>query len=348
MKEIFSRRLKIARKIKGMSLMKLSKAMDGMVSANALAKYERGEIFPSSRVIIKLSSVLGVCVDDFFKPVTINIDIDSIKYRKRASLGKKEKDSINSYASVRLEKYLETEKMSGETSVFSKNYFDVSIKSESDVLTIASRFRQDFNLGNSPISNPIEILESAGVKIIEVDASPKFDGDSFTCGDVFVIVLNKNFTAERKRMSLFHETGHKVMNIPEGMNEERLCNVFANEVLLPSDVFIQKIGKIRKEISLVELKDLQRQYGISVEAMMVKARQLGIISETRYTYFYRHKNSSKMFKDEVERSVFHEEHCKRYERLVFKLLSNEIITESKCASLLDTSISDVHNRLNLI
>lgn len=348
MKDIFSRRLKIARKIKGMSLMKLSKAMDGIVSANALAKYERGEIFPSSNVMIKLSSVLDVSVDDFFRPVTVCIDVDSIKYRKRASLGKKKIESINCYASARLEKYLEVEKMSGETSVFSINYFDVPIKSESDVLTIASRFRQDFNLGDSPISNPIEILESAGVKIIEVDASPKFDGDSFTCGDVFVIVLNKNFTAERKRMSLFHETGHKVMNIPDGMNEERLCNVFANEVLLPSDIFIQKIGKIRKDISLVELKDLQRQYGISVEAMMVKARQLGIISENRYTYFYKHKNSSKKFKKEVEDSVFHEEYCKRYERLVFKLLSNEIITESKCASLLETNLSDVHNRLNLI
>lgn len=128
MKDIFSRRLKIARKIKGMSLMKLSKAMDGIVSANALAKYERGEIFPSSNVMIKLSSVLDVSVDDFFRPVTVCIDVDSIKYRKRASLGKKEIESINCYASARLEKYLEVEKMSGETSVFSINYFDVPIK----------------------------------------------------------------------------------------------------------------------------------------------------------------------------------------------------------------------------
>lgn len=348
MKKAFPIRLKNTRKMRGMSLRKLSEAMDGEVSANTLAKYERGNIFPSSKVMIKLASALNVRIDDFFRPVTVDIDIDSIKYRKRASLGKKDMESINYYASSEVEKYIEVERMCGEISDFSINYHDTPVTTENDVLSIAARFRQDFNLGDAPISNPMEMLESAGVKIIEIDASSKFDGDSFTCGNIFVIVLNKAFTPERKRMSLFHEIGHKVMKFSEGINEERFCNIFANEVLLPSNVFIGKIGKIRKDISLVELKDLQYQYGISVEAMMVKARQAGIISQNRYISFCKYKNSSKVFRQKVEESVFQEEHCKRYIRLVFKLLSNEIITESKCASLLGCSVSEVRDRLNLI
>ena len=110
------------------------------------------------------------------------------------------------------------------------------------------------------------MLESAGVKIFEINAPAEFDANSFTLDGLFVIILNKGLIEERKRFTLFHEVGHKVMRFAEGVDEERFCHVFANEVLLPSSVFIQKIGKVRKDISLVELKDLQGQYGISVEA----------------------------------------------------------------------------------
>lgn len=348
MKDIFPIRLKNARKMRGMSLRKLSEEMNGEVSANALAKYEKGDIFPSSKVMIKLASALGLRIDDFFRPITVSINLENIKYRKRASLGKKEIESINYYASSELEKYIEVENMLGESRDFTMNYFDTPVKEDNDALSIAARFRQDFCLGESPIATPIELLETEGVKIIEVDACKKFDGDSFTYENVFVIVLNKNFTPERKRLSLFHEVGHKIMKFQDGADEERLCNIFANEVLLPTEVFIEKIGKIRKDISLVELKDIQRQFGISVEAMMVKARQANIISQSRYTSFYKYKNSSKRFKENVEKSVFRNEHCKRFERLVFKLLANEMITESKCASLLGCSVQEVRENLNLV
>ena len=348
MKEIFPIRLRNARKMRGMSLKKLSEKMAGEVSANALAKYERGEIFPSSKVMIRLASALELRIDDFFRPITVPVDLECIKYRKRASLGKKEIEAINYYASSELEKYIEVENLSGELKNFAINYFDTPVKDDNDALSIAARFRKDFSLGDSPIATPIELLETEGVKIIEVDACKKFDGNSFTCGNVFVVVLNKNFTPERKRLSLFHEVGHKIMRFQEGADEERLCNIFANEVLLPTEVFIEKIGKIRKDISLIELKDIQCQFGISVEAMMVKARQANIISQNRYTSFYKYKNSSKQFRENVEKSVFQDEHCKRFERLAFKLLANEVITESKCASLLGCSVQEVRENLNLV
>ncbi len=348
MKNVFPLRLKSIRRMRGFSLRKLSDEMNGEVSANALAKYERGEIFPSSKVVLKLASALSVRADDFFRPVTVSIDLSEIKYRKKASLGKKEIEAINYYASSELEKYIEVENMAGELKNFEINYYDNPVKEDNDALSIAARFRHDFNLGNSPIATPIELLETAGVKIIEVDACKKFDGDSFAYGNLFVIVLNKNFTPERKRLSLFHEIGHKVMKFAEGANEERLCNIFANEVLLPTEVFIGKIGKIRKDISLVELKDIQRQFGISVEAMMAKARQADIISKSRYVSFYKYKNGSPKFREDVEKSVFKDEHCKRFERIAFKLLANETITESKCASLLGCSVQEVRQNLNLI
>ena len=348
MKDVFPIRLRNARKMKGWSFRDLSKAMEGEISPTALEKYEKGKIFPSSRVMIKLSQALGLSIDDFFRPFKVNIDLSQVKYRKKASLGKKKQDAINSCAANELEKYLEVEQMCRESSIFSADFSDIEVQNENDVLSIAARFRKYFNLGESPISKPIEMLESAGVKIIEIDAPAGFDANSFTTDGLFVIILNKELIEERKRFTLFHEVGHKVMRFAGGIDEERFCHVFANEVLLPSSVFIQKIGKIRKDISLVELKDLQGQYGISVDALMVKARQAGIISKNRYVSFCKRKNAVKSFKAKVEESIFPEEHCRRYERLVFKLFANEEITDSKCASLLGKTVDEVRNQLNLV
>ena len=59
--------------------------------------------------------------------------------------------------------------------------------------------------------------------------------------------------------------------------EEQYCNIFANEVLMPRQTFLQSIGEKRHDIALVELKNLQAEFGISVDALMYKARYLDVI-----------------------------------------------------------------------
>ena len=44
---MFSERLKLARKREGLSLRDLASRIDGVVSAQAIGKYERGEMIPT-------------------------------------------------------------------------------------------------------------------------------------------------------------------------------------------------------------------------------------------------------------------------------------------------------------
>lgn len=347
--EVFSARLRNARKMRCLSYRGLSEAMSGQISPTALEKYEKGRMFPSSSAVVMLSSALGVRIDDLFRPFSVKIDMGDIKYRKRSSIGKKELEAINLKVADHLEKYIEVERMCGENKEFSIVFPEIVVHNEDDACAVASRFRETFKMGYAPISSPIEVLESAGAKIVELDdVSEKFDGDNFTTEGAFVIVLNRSFISERKRLSLFHETGHKVMSFAEGADEERLCTVFANEVLLPSEVFRKLVGNKRGDISLEELKDIQAQYGISIEAMMVKAMQAGIISKNRYQTFCIKVRSDKEFQKKVRASIYPEENSCRYNRLVFRLLANEEITESKCASLLGCSVQEVRERLTLL
>lgn len=60
---MFSDRLRLARSRAGMSLRDLSAAIGGEVSAQAIGKYENGEMMPSAKVLTLLGKSLGVSLD---------------------------------------------------------------------------------------------------------------------------------------------------------------------------------------------------------------------------------------------------------------------------------------------
>ena len=125
--------------------------------------------------------------------------------------------------------------------------------------------------------------------------------------------------------------------------------MFAKEELIPSKVFKSLIGERRHDISLVELRAIQEDFGISVDALMAKAAALNVISGKRYTTYHKKKNISHKLKAEVEKSLYHKEHItNRFERLVYSALAREMVSYSKAAVLLDTSVADVRERVNLM
>ena len=89
--------------------------------------------------------------------------------------------------------------------------------------------------------------------------------------------------------------------------------VFANEMLIPTTNFVQTIGENRRDISLNELIDLQIMYGVSVNVMMMKAKELNVITESRCRNYYIKKNSNPNFKELVENSRFEEKTGTIYE-----------------------------------
>ena len=108
-----------------------------------------------------------------------------------------------------------------------------------------------------------------------------------------------------------------------------MCHVFANEVLIPSKKFKEQIGESRHDISLVELQSIQCEFSISVDALMTKAAQPN-------------------FKEEVEKSLYPMEYTTRFNRLVYRALASEVIIVSKAESLLDKSVYEVRETLNLM
>ena len=80
---MIGQRIKLARKKAGFSLRGLADALGGKVSAQAIGKYERDEMTPSSGVLIALTQVLGVSLAYLMD--TQGIELTGVDFRTKAN-----------------------------------------------------------------------------------------------------------------------------------------------------------------------------------------------------------------------------------------------------------------------
>ena len=362
--KVFAIRLQNARKVNGISQAELASKMSELqsvcpvmykaVSSTAIEKYEKGVMVPDSDIImVTIAKALNTNVDNLRRP--FKVMIGEFDFRKKSKLGKKAVEKIKILAQQRIEKYVEVERLLNEEIGCKVDFSDIVVRDKIQARIIANKLRKEWNMGYGPISNAINLLESHGVKVIEVEEDPElFDGTSNKVDGIPVVVLNANSgdsknpkhinTYERRYLTLFHELGHQLMNIADDVSDkekENICNAFASEFLIPSRTFIQIFGIKRTGISLFELKDVQREYGISARALMYKASELGVITPSRFKYFNISLNKDPNLRYAIDETVMLAQHSSRFERLVYRALASEVISISKAAELLDKSVSDV-------
>jgi len=351
--EIFSDRLKRARIMRNLSMDALCEKIGNAVSKQAISKYEKGESLPGSQILILLSQALDVKPDYFFRES--QFAVSNIDFRKKAKMGVKEVEAIKEEIRDIIERYLEIEDVWGCVPSFANPVKEMLVVSDDDVCEVVKRLKEAWNIGEDGILSVTDLLESKNIKVVEIKADSSFDGLSgYVNNDENMpfVVFNKSFDVERLRFTGLHELGHLVMNLPEEMekkDKERLCNLFASEMLISRDIFVDVLGERRSDISLQELKVLQAVYGISVDALMFKAKTVGVIRESKYTSFCIRKNKSLAFKDAVERSSYRGvEESSRFDRLVYRALASDMISCSKAAALLNEPMEEVKNKLELV
>lgn len=363
-KEVFAIRLQNARKVSGMSQAELASKMSELqsvcpamykgVSSTAIEKYEKGVMVPDNDIIlVTIAKALNTNVANLRRP--FRVMIGKFAFRKKSKLGKKAVERILILAQQRIEKYVEVERLLNEEIGCNIDFSNFVVRNKNDARAIANMLRKEWNMGIGPISSAINLLESHGVKVIEVEEDPElFDGTSSTVEGMPVVVLNSNEgdpanpkhhnTYERRNLTLFHELGHQLMNIADDIDDkekENICNAFASEFLIPSEMFIKIFGAKRTGISFFELKDVQREYGISARALMHKASELGVITPSRYKYFNISLNKNPQWRDAIDETAMLPQHSTRFKRLVYRALATDVISISKSAELLDKSVSDV-------
>lgn len=347
-RQIFARRLRQARTIRGMSLRDLSEALKSAVSHNALAKYENSEMMPGSETLGLLADALQQPVDYFFRPFTINLQ--RVKFRKRARLSKKAEDAIREQAIEYFERYHEIEELLGEVRKFGGKHRRKPINDAEEAEEAADSLRDRWQLGRDALPNLVELLETQGIKVYETELEED-DCDGFSAdteiGPVIVLALKNNVL--RKRMTLAHELAHVVLPLADSLSakeEENIVKRFAGALLLPKETFLAEFGKMRNAISLAELIEMKANFGASIMAIMMRAKQLGLISEPVFVRFCKETGPWRSAKQEPgdEQYCGNETHS-RFKQLVQRAVAEDQISMSKGAALLRQNLGTFRHEL---
>lgn len=308
-----------------------------------ISKYEKGESLPTITVLLKFKKQLYVSLSYFFIPNKIELGI--LNFRKKSSLSSRKQDSLEQLIKLKLENYLEIEDLLQIDYSFKNSIANEKVNSLEDIEKIIITIRNDWEIGLDP-NNIIQLLEDNEIKVVELyDVEKTFDGLATFVNNKFpVIVVNGNFPVERKRFTLLHELGHLLLNFPEcgKKMEENYCNRFASEFLFSRKLVIKEFGVKRDSITKNELIEAQKKYGISIPAIIFRLVDAGIISKDRQEKFYKKINSKPAIKEEINLSRFQTlEKSNRFDQLVYRALSQEIISTSKASSLLNKDINSL-------
>ena len=344
-------RLKLARAAAGLSLRDLSDEIGNRVTAQAIGKYERNEAMPGSGVIIALADALGVSVDYLLGDQ--ELILEGVEFRKKKITSKREEAQVEAKILHMLERYLIVEELLALPSVdwdkpHEAPYPVVGDPSEAD--RAARSMRNHWGLGIDPIPNLVELLEERGVKVLAV---PLTNIDGLTArvrrvnkGSVPVIVVNSKDWGERQRFTMAHELGHMVLEVAPIVDDEKAAHRFAGAFLMPAESLWAEIGKHRKSIGWEELFDLKLLFGVSVQALTYRCKDLGIFSETLFRRlfndFARFGWRSPPFE---EPRAMQGEKPRRFERLCFRALAEDAISEAKAAELLGISVHNLNRRM---
>ncbi|MBE1207527.1 helix-turn-helix domain-containing protein [Aminobacter carboxidus] len=349
---MIGQKLKLARLASGLSLRELAARIDGLVTAQAIGKYERDEDMPSSRVLIALAGALDVTED-----YLLNDDelvLEGIEFRKK-SASSREVATIEARTLHLLERYLAVEDLLHLRSVDWEKPRSAPhpVSDIRDAEDAARSVRDDWGLGNNPIPKLAELLEERGVKVLSLDLDD-IDGLAAKVRRkdreaARVIVVKKDTWSERKRFNLAHELGHMVMAPGPGVDPEKAAHRFAGAFLIPADALRAEVGAKRSSISIGELVALKQRFGASIQAIAYRCKDLGIISGPAFSSLYR------VFASRGWRSPPYQEpgtippqveEPKRFERLCYRALAEKVIGEARAAELLGISVRELGARLD--
>ena len=205
-------------------------------------------------------------------------------------------------------------------------------------------------MGLSPLPNVLELLEERQIKVYELEAPDKFDGLSGWAGKIPVVVVNRLFPADRKRLTALHELAHLVLKFADSFSPkeiEKLCHRFAGALLISQEVFVSEFGGKRSRVTINELCDLKMRFGISIAAIMARARDLGLVTADLYVRFSITMNKQGWRNPEpVE--FRGPESSNRFDQLLYRATAGELISLSKAASLAGKPLTAFRESLQMV
>jgi len=156
-----------------------------------------------------------------------------------------------------------------------------------DPILAARALREHWGLGTAPIPYLVRTMERHGLLVTLVP----FAGSSTATVDAFcaplprpIVVLTPDRARDiyRHRFTAAHEIGHLLIHgdsAPGDLVQEREADTFAAELLTPAEAITPLLPK---RFDLAALEALSKAWGVGVESLIRRCREVEVISEASY------------------------------------------------------------------
>lgn len=302
-------RLKDALQFRGMRMTELAKQID--ISKQSLSLYANGENNPPYENVVKIAKALDFPFEFFMTEDLCTTATDNTYFRSQASASKlmqnSQKMKLEYVAKVYevLLNYVDFPERNLPPVFFrgTDNLLDAdSEEILEQIELIASTVRKHWKIGMGPIDNMQYLLESNGIIVTGFkNVDEKIDAFSQRInvqnhGTVFVVALAIGEKPDvRLRFDMAHELGHILMHNWDDSNDslskdefnalEKQANMFASALLLPREAFRKDVAPYATNVEFY--RSLRKKWGVSMQAMMYRACQLGLITANQFQYMMR-------------------------------------------------------------
>ena len=220
-----------------------------------------------------------------------------LRTTSNGQLNDEQLEAIEAKLSFWAEQYLNKEREANYHTPFVNPLEGTTVLSMKDAVQAADMLRQQWHCGDGLIPSILRLLERKGVKILSAELPDNVLGLSTWADEKHpLIVLDMRLgktSTERIRFTAAHELAHLLLTIPEIESEdkkptiEKRCDMFACFFLLPKQTLIEEMGGTkREEVTIEEMIDIKEQYGLSLQALIIEARDYGIISTEYKRWWY--------------------------------------------------------------
>jgi len=258
--------------------------------------------------------------------------LEKIRFRAGERLSSKTEEALKYRIADHLQKYLELESILGQPAPFQNPVARGTARSREEVEAVAARIRECWELGNGPIVNILGLLEDKGIKIYETRGIEGFEGLSGRCGEVVFIAVSMEVPADRIRFTAAHELGHLLCDLEAAESPEGECHAFGAAFLLPRPALEKVFTPARRKVTLGDLGELKETYGLSLQAIMYRAHDLGFVTDRQLRSFRETLRDKDWL---VREPVAYEgkEQATRFRRLLHYAVAADILDVGRAAEL---------------
>lgn len=274
-------RIKQARVAVGMTQDEVIAALAALgvsLTKGGLSKYERGGSMPRATLLRSLARVLGVESSFFLEEPRASVRW--LAFRKKSRMGGKRQERVKALAEAQLEVIL-TLRHALEPARDEQAPPRKRVRTLEEAEAAAESVRAYWRLGGRPIPSVTAAIEDGGgIVVVSGGDDDLFDGLSgWVNNAVPFVVVSPAASDDRRRFSLAHELGHLFMEVRkvDASAEEKLAHRFAAAFLVPAETARRELGVRRRHLDFGELAVLKQKHGLSMQAWIFRAADLGII-----------------------------------------------------------------------